>query len=884
MSTSYNIRNRFNENEPSTRFTDNKYEKYKFHRPMPYVHFLGLLCLIVIVFSLVIFIEKQLPVGLRVEDERKYPDTFIAERAYNVLKNLTKMGPRPAGSYENEVLAVDVLKTEIENIMIGANEHHLIELDVQKASGAFNLKFLDGMTNVYRDLQNVVVKIGSKINSPHSLLINCHFDSVVDSPGASDDGASCAVMLEILRVLSKSKKILRHNIIFLFNGGEENFLPASHGFITQHKWAKEIRAFINLEACGAGGREVLFQAGPNHPWILETYSEEVPYPYASSLAQEIFQSGMIPGDTDYRIFRDFGNLSGLDFAWSANGYVYHTKYDSVDQVPLGSLQRTGDNILALAKGMAQGHQLSNIEKYKPGNLVFFDFLGAFVVRWPMMIADIVNISSVIFSLYSIYVNGRAAKATDNLTKKRYAKKLLGCMLVVFLTWVMSIISTLGIAGLITCLGRTMSWYARPLWIFFLYVIPTLVISMATVMLHSKLYNKELETSPWTIFQLYYDAYQLIWTVVLIFGVALRLRSSFIALLWVFSAALGNFLKSVLFSKWRDAKWLLLHISVFGLPFVQCFYLSVGAMYLFIPIMGRAGAGSHAELVISVLVTSIFATLFSFVAPLGLLVRGIERIFSLLTGLFFLSLALLILTPMGFPYSGEPGALAPQRFMIAHTHRTFHDISGNIQRESSGYWIADMDVNSPHTVDRYVPDMKNAQLVTKEDCEDNLYCGLPYLVPVLTMIWKTHWLPGPRPTLMTPVTMNVLNRTKINGGERLDFRIEGPSHMGVLISPVIGVEIDNWSLPTDGPLAGPVWNGRNTYFVYYAYGLEPKPFVFSIDFKVPKNHKGPIIDLAVNSHYLFGPGKVTKELKQLVNQFPSWTAVTHWTASYDSWKI
>lgn len=851
----------------------------KFALPTPTLHLILFLLSMVIVFGIIVYVEKQLPTPLMVEDEASNPGKFIAERAKNTLVNLTNIGPRVTGSYENEVLAVNFLKNTIESIIGQAKPMHKIELDFQKISGSFPLTFLDGMTHVYHDVQNVVVKIGSQKGSEHSILMNCHFDTVSDSPGGSDDGASCAVMLEILRLFSRSNMPLRHNLILLFNGAEENFMQASHGFITKHKWAKEIRAVVNLESCGAGGREVMFQSGPNHPWLMKIYSQTVGYPFASSLAQEIFQSGFIPGDTDYRIFRDFGGVPGLDFAWYLNGYVYHTKNDNAAHVPLGSLQRTGDNMVALVTGLVSADELTNTAQHKEGRIVFFDFLGAFILFWSIFAGDLVNIATLALSVYSMSSNMKEA-ISRGMSQKQYLRQLLSCSGVVLQSWLVSLLVAVIIALSLTGLGLSMSWYARPVWILFLYVLPALIAPMMFLMYKSQ-HQRKIVVSPWTLFQLYYDGYQLVWSVMLLMSTLCRIQSGFIPLFWVVFPTVGNLIRVKLFHHWRDWKWLLLHAAMLFLPFVQCAYMTLNAVQLFIPIMGRTGAANNGELILAVLCTVMFSLLFSYIIPIILLVRSPRKVLSLLGFLFAASLGALMFSPLGFPYSGDPAGLAQQRFAILHAERSFHNIKGDLTNKESGFWVVDLDVNSPYTLKGIVPEFDKAVPVTK-DCETYLYCGMPYFIPILSFIWKTHWIKGPEIDVPINTTFQLLSRKAVSQSvQRLTFNVTGPDHMGLMVSPVKESELLRWSILDEPPLSGPKWGGRETYFVYFSYADKPKEWVFSIDLRVPDGWDKAVVDIALTSHFVHGPHQRSKPFKKLVQQFPAWTTVTGWQATYKS---
>lgn len=65
-------------------------------------------------------------------------------------------------------------------------------------------------------------------------------------------------MLEAARVLVADPSVrLVAPVVFLFDGGEETFSQAAHGFM--QKYDKPLGVFMNLESTGPGGPDYVFQ-------------------------------------------------------------------------------------------------------------------------------------------------------------------------------------------------------------------------------------------------------------------------------------------------------------------------------------------------------------------------------------------------------------------------------------------------------------------------------------------------------------------------------------------------------------------------------------------------------------------------------------------------
>ncbi|KAI8356061.1 hypothetical protein B0O80DRAFT_401189 [Mortierella sp. GBAus27b] len=251
---------------------------------------------------------------------------------------------------------------------------------VQVGDGSHRFDFMSKgkfVMKMYTNMTNIVVRLscGPECDQ-NSILLNAHYDTTLGSPGATDDALGCGVMIEIIRIMSRRPAPKKNSIIFLFNGGEESLQDASHSFITAHELRNKVRAVVNLEACGTTGPEVLFQA--NSREMIDAY-RTVPYPHGTVLANDLFSTGLILSDTDFRQFVDHGNLTGLDMAVYKNSYLYHTHLDLDEFLEEGVPQHMGENALALATYLTEEANLTRLKK--TSSVVFFDVFGLFFVSY-----------------------------------------------------------------------------------------------------------------------------------------------------------------------------------------------------------------------------------------------------------------------------------------------------------------------------------------------------------------------------------------------------------------------------------------------------------------------------------------------------------------------
>jgi len=118
--------------------------------------------------------------------------------------------------------------------------------------------------------------------------------------------------------------------------------------------------------------------------------------------------GLIPSDTDFRIFRDFGNIPGLDNAFIKNGWMYHTKWDTVNQVPGGSIQQMGDTALALAITFST-FDFTAVSASET-KMVFFDVFGLFMVVYSETVGILLNVLlALAFIGVSTWIYGKATQ-------------------------------------------------------------------------------------------------------------------------------------------------------------------------------------------------------------------------------------------------------------------------------------------------------------------------------------------------------------------------------------------------------------------------------------------------------------------------------------------
>jgi hypothetical protein len=286
------------------------------------------------------------------------PNEFSAERAFAFLKDFAQR-PHPIGTPEHDRVR-DYLMAQITSLGLTP--------EIQSATGVTPLYQVAGK------VENIVAKLTGTSDTHDAVMLAAHYDSVAAGPGAGDDGAGVAALLETIRA-ARAQPPLKNDVIFLFTDGEEEGMLGASAFVDQHPWAKSVRVAVNFEGRGNAGDSQLFETSVGNARLVRLLEEAVPHPIGSSLSYEIYQH--MPNDTDMTVFKKYG-CAGLNFGFIGHWEAYHTPLDNPEGLDRGSLQRHGQYALGLVHKLGD----ADLTELRAPDAVYFSNPGGLFLSYP----------------------------------------------------------------------------------------------------------------------------------------------------------------------------------------------------------------------------------------------------------------------------------------------------------------------------------------------------------------------------------------------------------------------------------------------------------------------------------------------------------------------
>ena len=223
------------------------------------------------------------------------------------------------------------------------------------------------------EVHNVLARIPGRA-SGKAFAVTAHYDSVRYGPGAADDIAGVAAMLEAARAIQAGPP-LTNDVLLIFTDAEEAGLLGAKAF-ARHPWVKEIGVLLGLEARGTSGPSLIFETSPGNGWLIAQLAGAGVAPRASSLAGSIYEHMPFNGDFSYLKKR---GISGFHAAFVGGFAQYHTRDDSPDNLSPASLQHHGEYTLGLARHFGN----LPLDRVTAPDAVYFNTVGSLLAHYPL---------------------------------------------------------------------------------------------------------------------------------------------------------------------------------------------------------------------------------------------------------------------------------------------------------------------------------------------------------------------------------------------------------------------------------------------------------------------------------------------------------------------